>query len=240
VQEAHARQSAASAATFEWNERLYIDVPVQTVLLAPGAAVVLLFEIVQHPSGFKAWRHSRHRFGIAGHHAAWAFLECAHARTQAALRRALARGDPVPLELQLHACGSIHSTPACSVLAAHSMAQLYNAAAGVPQRPRPPTHHIARPITPHHAAASARSLQASSRENEKAMLCSKPRARGSAGTMPWHAWHRSMHAQGMCSGDAQRLQVAGVSARARARDWSRLQRGVFSVPASAGNAGGCT
>lgn len=105
VQEGRPRSVAVAAATFEWNEVLYIDLPYEETLLHASTPTLLLLEVLQHPSDVKAWKQSRNKFSGGGcHRSAWAFLDCSHPRTSAALQRAMVQHQPVGLNLQLHRC----------------------------------------------------------------------------------------------------------------------------------------
>lgn len=108
LQEGRPRNVAVAAATFEWNEVLYIDIPYEETLLQPCKSTLLLLEVLQHPSDVKAWQNSRKQFCGGCHRAAWAFLDCSHPHTFAALQRAMAQQQPVALDLQLHRCRTSH------------------------------------------------------------------------------------------------------------------------------------
>ena len=107
VQEGRPRGAAVSAATFEWNEVLYIDIPYKDTLLRPETSTLLLLEVLQHPSSVKTWTNSRRKFSGGSHRAAWAFLDCSHPRTRAALHHGLERQQPVAMDLQLHRCKAV-------------------------------------------------------------------------------------------------------------------------------------
>lgn len=107
MQEGRPRGVATAAATFEWNEVLYIDLPYEDTLLKPSTSTLLLLEVLQHPSSVKTWTHSRRKFSGGCHRSAWAFLDCSNPRTRAALQYGMERKHAVGMDLQLHRCNTV-------------------------------------------------------------------------------------------------------------------------------------